>query len=365
MAGRRLGYGMTWLDREGGRHAARRVFGMLGAIAFSTAVFSSLLVVSGKSPVGTLRAIAEGAFGTRLGFMETLTRATPLLLCGLAVAVPAKAGLLNIGGEGQLHAGAVAATAVALGSRGMPAAVVIPAMIAASAVAGALWAAVPGILRARIGVNEVLVGLMLNYVAIYMVEYLVHGPWKDPSALGWPYTAAFPRAAILPTLGTSNVHLGLLLGVGAALVAGVLMRTTVWGFAVRVIEANPRVAQFGGLDVARYLLVLMMIGGAMGALAGLGEVSVIQGRLRSDMSPGYGYSGFVVSWLAGHRFAVIVPVAILVGGLYAGSDAIQLEANLPSSTGDIFMGLVFLAFLLDSSFIRRPHAGAEGRTANE
>ena len=207
----------------------------------------------------------------------------------------------------------------------------------------------PGLLRARLGVNEVLVGLMLNYVAIFFVEYLVHGPWKDPSALGWPYSVQFPASAVLPTWAASNVHVGLLIGIVFAVAAWLLLRTTVWGFALRVIEANPRTARYGGIDVAGYLVVMMLIGGAIAAIAGLGEVSVIQGRLRSGLSPGYGYTGFVVAWLAGNRLLAIIPISVLIGGLYAGADAIQLNAKLPSATGDIFMGLVFLAFLLSAA----------------
>ncbi len=319
------------------------------AVGLATFVFCALLISAGKPPIGTMLAILNGAFGSRLSILETLTRATPLLLCALAVAVPARAGMFNIGGEGQLHAGAIAATAVALCSAHLPGLFVIPVMIGAGMLAGAAWGAVPGVLRARLGVNEVLVSLMLNYVAIFLVEYLVHGPWKDPSALGWPYSAQFPPSAVLPTWGRSNVHLGLLIGLVLAVAAFVLMRTTTWGFAVRVVDANPAAARYAGIRTARYITVLMLIGGAMAAIAGVGEVSVIQGRLRSGISPGYGYTGFVVSWLAGNNFLAIIPVAVLIGGLYAGSDAIQLSASLPSSTGDIFMGLVFLAFLFSNA----------------
>jgi simple sugar transport system permease protein len=275
------------------------------------------------------------------------------MLCALAVAVPARAGIFNIGGEGQLHLGAIAATAVALNSGTDSAFVIIPCMVLAACLAGALWALIPALLKAVLNVNEVLVGLMFNYVGILLVEHLVHGPWKDPSALGWPYSALFSDAAILPRWGYTNVHLGLALALIAAVCLWFVMARTTFGFSIRIIEANPAVARSVGVRIRLWILVTMMIGGALAALAGMGEVSVIQGRLRPDLSPGYGYIGFLISWLAGHRFLAIVPTAIVIGGLYSGSDALQLSAGLPSSTVDILLGLVFIGVLLSNPLRRR------------
>jgi simple sugar transport system permease protein len=225
-------------------------------------------------------------------------------------------------------------------------------MLLAAMLAGGAWAFVPGFLRARWNVNEVLVGLMLNYVAIYLVQYLVHGPWRDPSALGWPYTATFPSQAVLPVIGNTNVHLGLFLGIAIALGAYVTIRITTWGYGMRIVGANPIAAQLNGIPVMGYVTVLMVLGGAVAALAGIGEVSVIQQRLRSDISPGYGYTGFLIAWLARHSLLWIVPAAFLVGGLYSGADVLQLSAGLPSATVDIFMGLVFLTFLLNEQGLK-------------
>jgi simple sugar transport system permease protein len=286
---------------------------------------------------------------------------TPLLLCALAAGIPAKAGLFNIGGEGQLYCGAVGATAIVIYAPWLPHALTIPTMIITAMAAGALWGAIPGILRGWLRVNEVLVSLMLNYVAIFLVEHLVHGSWKDPSALGWPYSQSFPSWAVLPTLKNSNVHLGLLLGLVATCLVYFLVKNTVWGFSVRVIESNPRAANYIGIRVGVYMVVLMAIGGAMAALAGLGEVSVIQGRLKSGISPGYGYTGFLVAWLARKNLVAMVFVSFIVGGFYSGADALQLTAGLPSATVDIFMGLIFLAFLVDE-YLRTPRqAGLKAR----
>lgn len=314
--------------------------------ALALALFSLLLLSVGRSPVATLSAILEGAFGTAEGVRETLTRTIPVLLCALATAVPARAGLNNIGGEGQLHAGAVGASAVALFATTLSGWLMLPSMIAAAALAGAALAGVAGLLRAYLGVSEVLSGLMLNYVGVLLVEHLVHGPWRDPSALGWAYSALFPESAVLPRFGDSNVHLGLLMALAGAVILAVLWRTTSWALATRVIGDNPIAARAVGISVPGYLVALLCLGGAFAALAGMGEVSVVQGRLRGGLSPGYGYTGFVVSWLAGHRFLALVPVAVVVAGLYSGADALQLTAGLPAATTDILMALVFLSFLL-------------------
>lgn len=342
----------------------RNLVARLAAFGLAVFLFSALLLFAGRNPFTILAAIFDGAFGSRLAILETLTRATPLLLCAIAVAIPARAGLFNIGGEGQLHVGAVAATAVALNAGQLGPWLIIPAMLLAAALAGGTWAAIPGLLKGRLGVNEVLVGLMLNYVAIFLVQHLVHGPWKDDSALGWPYSASFPAAATLPTLGNSNVHLGLLIGIALAVLCFLLLRHTIWGFSVRIIDSSPRTARYLGLPLALYVLILMVLGGACAAFAGAGEVSVIQGRLRPGISPGYGYTGFIVAWLAGHNFLAIIPVAILIGALYSGADALQLTAGLPSAATDIFMGLVFLAFIL-SSYLTDRAASSTTMKAND
>jgi general nucleoside transport system permease protein len=333
-----------------------------GALLIALAILLFFLYGVGRDPFLTFGSIVSGGFGSVQGLTETLTRMTPLLLCALAAAIPAKAGLFNIGGEGQLHAGAIAATSVLIYLAWLPHWAVVPAMIVLAALGGMAWGLIPGILRGWLNVSEVLVSLMLNYVAIALVEHLVHGAWKDPSALGWPYSISFPQWAILPTIGQTNVHLVVFLGIGAIGLIHLLLRRTTWGFSIRVIEANPKTASYARIHVVYYIVILMAVGGAMAALAGLGEVSVIQGRLKPGISPGYGYTGFLVAWLARNNLIAIIPVAFIVGGFYSGADTLQLLAGLPSSTVDIFMSLVFFAFLVNE-FIRRRYRAVVERSA--
>jgi len=308
-------------------------------------VLSVLLWSVDREIAPTLSALLRNGFGDRLALTETLVRMTPLLLCALAVAIPAKAGLFNIGAEGQLHAGAIGASGVALFASFLHPVALLPTMMLVAALAGCLWGVIPGWLRGRWGVNEVLVGLMLNYVAILAVQHLVHGPWKDLSALGWPYTARFAASAKLPTLGATNVHLGLALGIAGCGLGWVLLRSTTWGVSLRVIGQAPRAARHLELPLVRHIAVVLAVGAIFAALAGLGEVSVVQGRLRPGISAGYGYSGFLISWLVGNHLLLLIPAAFVVAGLYSGADALQLTAGLPSATADVFVGLVFVAAL--------------------
>lgn len=338
---------INWINRWD----RQRVFAMVSLLA-APLLMAILLRAVGKNPVAIFWAVIVSGFGNPLGLTEAITRMTPIFLCALAVAIPTRAGLYNIGGEGQLHCGAIAATAVVLYVPWLPHFMMIPFIIVVAMIGGALWGIIPGLLRARFQVNEILVSLMLNYVAIFFVEHLVHGQWKDPNALGWPYSAPFPEWAVLPTLGKSNIHLGILLGFVAVGMVYFIWQYTTWGRSIRLIEANPRTARYAHINAAKYIVILMAVGGAMAALAGLGEVSVIQNRLRPGISPGYGYTGFLVAWLARNNPVAIILVAFFVGGLYSGADALQLTAGLPASTVDIFVGLAFLTFLVGESLWR-------------
>jgi general nucleoside transport system permease protein len=268
-------------------------------------------------------------------------------------AIAAWGGLMSIGAEGQIYLGAVGATAVALA---LPAAAnwqVLPLMFFASCMCGALWSGVPGLLRARFGVNETIVTLLLNYVAILLVEYLIHGPWQDPESFSWPQTASFSQAAQLPRWSNTRLHLGICFGLVIAVFFWITLPRTRVGFILRVIGENPRAASYAHYPVVRYLIVAMLFSGAVAALAGLGQVSAIEGRLRTGLSPGYGYTGFLVSWLARHHPVAIVVVAILMGGLLSGSDSLQLSEKLPFATVNILQGFIFFFLLGSEYFIKK------------
>nr|WP_281351189.1 ABC transporter permease [Devosia marina] len=307
----------------------------------------------GQPPLQTLAALVQFAVGDSYSLSQTLAKTGPILLCALAAAVPGRLGLISVGAEGQLHAGAIAGTAIVLLAPTWPAPVLLPLMLLCAAAGGALYGYVPGLLRARLDVNETIVTLLMNYVSVLLVAALVFGPWRDPASQGWPATMQFPPAAVLPALPGSRIHLGLLLGVIAALALHVYFNHSRWADKVRILAGNRKVGETFGLSFGFWVIVLMSVGGALAGLAGISEVSAIQGRLQQSISLGYGLTGFLVSWLSRHQPLIILPVSLCVGGLVAGSDALQMFAKVPAASAVILQGLLFAAALAVPGLLAR------------
>jgi simple sugar transport system permease protein len=320
-----------------------------------------VLLISGENPFTVYHAMLRGSLGDEYAFTETLVKMTPLLLTGLAVAIAFRMQLWNIGAEGQLYMGAVAAAGTALfllpDARGL---VLIPAMLIAGAIGGAFWGGIPGVLRARFNANETITTLMLNYVAILFTQYLVHGPWRDPQAFGFPGTKSFPDAAALPHYGTYRVHLGLVFGLVAAVILLVVLRRTRFGYELDVIGDNPRAARYVGMRTTRMIIIVMAISGALAGIAGMSEVAGIGHSLQRSISPGYGYTAIIVAWLARLNPIAIIAVSFLMSVILVGSDQLQTAIGLPGSVGPMLQGAI-LFFLLAGEFltnfrvhIRRP-----------
>lgn len=317
---------------------------LLSALAFFL-VSGTFFSLVGRSPLTLFPAIVDAAFGSPYSWSETLLKTAPILLCAIATALPAKLGLISVGAEGQLYLGALLGTAPVLAMMTAPAWLLLPLMLLGAAAGGALWASIPGLLKAWMGVNETISTLLLNYVAISLVNYAVYGPWKDGANLGWPATALFPAAAKLPTLGTSKLHLGLGLGLAIALLLYGLLAKSRWGMTLQILRSNRKLAAGTGLSYGRNVIIVMAIAGALAGVAGIAETAMIQGRLQPGLSNGYGLSGFLVAWMAGQNFLYIIPLAILVGGLAASADALQLFAQLPSSSALVMQGILFATAL--------------------
>jgi len=288
------------------------------------------LYLSGHDPLTVYQKMFSGAFGSRYGITETIVKAIPLTLTGLGVALAFRMQLWNIGGEGQLYMGAFAATWVALAFPEGSAWWVLPFMVLAGMLAGGLWALLPAIPRAVWGTNEIITTLMLNYVAIFWVDYLVYGPWRDPEGHNFPLTATFSPAAVLPVLGNSRIHAGLFFGITAAIILYVLIYHTRWGYEIRVTGENPDSARYAGMNTTRNIMLVMLISGAFCGLAGMAEVSGIAHRLQHGLSPGYGYTAIIIAWLSRlNPFAIII-VAFLFGSLQVGGYIVQ-TSGIPSS----------------------------------
>ncbi len=325
-----------------------RTAAILGPIfsIFSALVFCGvLLYVFGANPIETYKAMLVGAFGSQYHFSETLVKAIPLMLTGLAVAIAFRMLFWNIGAEGQLAMGAIAATGVALfWAEKLPAPLVLPTMILAGFAAGAFWGLIPAALKAYLGVNEIITTLMMNYIAILLVDYLYVGPWKDPQGFGFPGTAQFPREAWLPRL-MGRVHWGLIFAIIAAFILWIVLDRTRWGYEIRVIGENPQAARYAGINITRNILLVMIISGGLAGLAGMTEVAGIAHRLQKGLTVGYGYTAIIVAWLAKLNPWGVLIVAILLAGLLVGGDQIQISMGLPASVALVLQGAI-LFFVL-------------------
>jgi len=327
----------------------------VAAVLFTLAV-SGLLVLWAGAPVGrTYVLLAQGAFGSVFALTETLTRAVPLILTGLAAAVAFRAHLYNIGAEGQLYAGALAAVAVGglHGGTGMEWSpyVLFPLMMLAAALAGALWLLGPALMKARLGVDEVVTTLLLNFVMLLLVSALLDGPMKDPMAMGWPQSVALQGDLELAKLvPQTRLHTGLLWALALAVLVWGLMARTVAGFRIRAVGANARAAAFAGVPVTRTVVLVALLSGGLAGLAGAIEVAGRTSYVTLDMSPGYGYSGIVIAMLAGLNPLGVVAAAIFVAGVLVGADSMSRAVGVPTYLADVIVATSLLAVLVAALF---------------
>jgi len=331
----------------------RLLAGPAGAVLVMAIIFVvatlAFFAINGREAVSLFQEMVMGAFGDSYSFSETLVKTAPILLTALAVALPARLGLISVGGEGQLYLGALFGTGAVLAAVDQPGWILMPLMLTGAMAGGALWGVIPGLLKTRLGVNETISTLLLNYVGILLVSFVVHGPWKNPNSLGWPATIEFPAGAILPQFFDTRVHMGLVFGIVAAVILHILVTRSRWGLGLQVSRSNPRVGATAGISYERNVLIVMAVGGLLAGLAGIAEASVIQNRLQDGLASGYGMTGFLVAWLAGQHFLRIIPLSVLMGGLLASADSLQLYAQLPKASADILQALLFIIVLAVAS----------------
>lgn len=323
------------------------IFSLLLAFAFGW-IF---LLTNGFDPGQTYLRMYTAAFGSYYAISETLVKAIPLMITGLAVSIAFRMKLWNIGAEGQLYMGAYAASGVALYWGHIWSPVLLFAMLVSGFIAGGLWASIPGVLKAYGRVNETITSLLLNYVAILWVAYLIFGPWEDPLSFGFPLTPRFSPNAILPSLADSRVHLGLLIAVALTVILYYLLKYTRWGYEVRVIGESPKAAAYSGMNVARNILLVMFISGGIAGMAGMIEVSGITHRLQQGISPGYGYTAIIVAWLARLNPFAIIMVAFLFGALLVGGFGVQIY-GIPFSIVLLLQGAVLFFLLAGEIFLK-------------
>jgi simple sugar transport system permease protein len=329
------------------------VLAPLGALGVSLLIAAGLVMWSGASALGTFALVLKGAAGSQFALLETLTRSTPLIFTGLAAAVAFRAKLWNIGGEGQLYIGAVLAVVLGTGLLPLPAPLLVPILLLAGAVGGALTLLGPTLLKNRFGVDEVVTTLLLNFVAVLFVSLLLDGPIKDPMGLGWPQSPrVVPEAALPKLVQGKRLHAGFLVAIVAAGIVWFINARSALGYEMRAVGHNPRAARFFGMPVDRVLVKTALLSGGLAGLAGVSEVAGLKGNLTLDLSPGFGYSGIVVAMLAMlHPLGVIV-AAIFVAGMFVGADAMSRSAGVPNYIAHVMVATSLLAMVMAMMFVR-------------
>ena len=341
------------------------------AFAVTALLFGIFVALLGKNPLDVYAEMYRGAFGTWFSFQNTLLRAAPLMLTGLCTAVPARLGLIIIGGEGALVMGGVAAACTARWFAGSSPMIVLVVMLVSSMLVGAAFIGASGALRALRGVNETISSLLFAYLGIAVMNHLVEGPLKDPASLNKPSTAHIGEENMLGSLPGLDVHYGLLYGVLACIVSWVLLEHTTFGFAARIVGGNARAARLSGLGVTRLVVICCALAGAVAGLAGMVEVAAVHGKANASLVAGYGYTGILVAFLARHDPLAIIPVALLLGGISASGGLLQRGFDLPDATVNVLQGVLFVVILasetyrgkglLRARFAGRPAAVLEAR----
>lgn len=328
------------------RRIAGRTLFWLGMYGGALAIFGAFVATRGVDPLEMYRSMWESTLTGGYGPGQVLSRAAPFILAALAVAVPARAGLINIGGEGQIVIGATAAGGVALalgGSGSQITALVLMAL--AAAVAGGLWAGLAAVLKLKGRVDEAISTLLLNYVGALVLAYLVYGPWKDSAGNGQPAAKPLPDDHRLPTWDAINAHVGIVVALVVALGVGLLLWRTKWGFALRCVGGNSEATRRAGLSVGMLTLTAMLVGGALAGLAGMIQFAGMEGQLRPGIAATFGYTAFLASWLARHQPARVVLAALLLAVIAVAGDSLQIGSHLPGATVNVLMAVVLLVVL--------------------
>jgi len=312
-------------------------------ILLALLLFAGILLVTGKNPITSYGDLFKATFGSTYGFSEVIVAMIPILLTALAVALPARIGLINVGGEGQMFLGAILATFAALAFKDLPGWLLLPLMVLLGLLGGALWAFLPAYFKSIGLVNETITTLLMNMIAPKIAGLLVFGYWHSP--LETNMTPNFVPAARLPTFFGTRIHLGIVFGLLLLAFFWFVMKRTRWGLEMRVIGGNFQAAQRNGIPVRAYILIVFCIAGAIAGLAGMAQVSGFYGLLIPNFSPGYGYMGFLISWLAGGDPLGILLMAFVVSIILTGGNMLQITIGLPYAVINLLLAITLFVVL--------------------
>lgn len=320
-------------------------FIVVGALVLSLGVSAILLELQGKSAVEGLTVLWQGSFGASWALEDALLKSIPIFLCALGVATAFRMQIWNIGAEGQFALGAIGATWAALSFPDLPGYLLMPLMFITAALLGGLWAFIPAILRLKLKVNEIISTLMLNYIAILLLEYLVFGVWKDPKSFGFPVTPEFTSNAVIGQIGDTRLHWGFVVCVVCGIGMWAFMRFTRLGFEIKIAGEGERVSMYSRLPYGKLTILAMAISGGLAGWAGCIETSAVVNRLQPSVMVGYGYTAIVVAWLARLEPLYIAISAYLLAALRVGVENLQLELQVPAAFGSIMEGLILMSVL--------------------
>ncbi|MGD9793087.1 MAG: ABC transporter permease [Acidimicrobiia bacterium] len=325
--------------------AFRSALPSLMAVLAAFVLFAVFILVKGVNPLTAYHDMFTATLTEPTALGDIAIRATPIVLAALAVTVPARAGLINVGGEGQLMMGGLGAMAVSLalgGNANGPLTLVLMAL--AGMAAGAIWAAFAAVLRLVVGISESVTTLLLNYIALDLLLFLIYDPWKDLKGSGQPATEPLHATERLPIIGDGRVHLGVGIALVAAVVLWALLSRTAWGFRIRVVGGNSEAARRSGLPVGPLLISAMAVGGAMAGLGGFVQLAGVEFKLRQGFLATYGYIGFLASWLGRHRPLLVVVSGTALAAIAIGGNSLQIDSGLPAASVNVLMALLLLSF---------------------
>jgi simple sugar transport system permease protein len=317
------------------------------AIAGTVVIASLLAMLAGANPFSVLGLILKGAFGSQFALLETLNRATPLIFTGLAVAVAFRARLWNIGAEAQLYAGALVVAILGAGLLDWPAILLLPTMAILAMIAGAVLLLIPALLKVRLGVDEVVTTLLINFIFLLFVSMLLEGALKDPMGMGWPKSARLIEEARLPRIIDGlRLHWGFGLALISAVIVWIIGARTTLGYEMRAVGLNREAAEFAGIPVSRVLIKTALLSGGLAALAGYSEVAGLKGSLTLDLSPGFGYTGIIVAMLALLNPLGVIAAALFVAGIFVGADSMSRAVGVPTYLADIMLATALLLMVV-------------------
>lgn len=318
-----------------------------GAVILSIVCAGLVIAILGYNPIEVFPSMVTGALGTEIRLQQTILKAIPLVVTSLGILVAFKMKFWNIGGEGQIIMGALAASYIALNAGDLPKAVMLPLMAIAAMALGGLWAFIPALFKAKLGVNETIFTLMLNYIAIKFVTYLQYGPWKSPESQGFPKVANFGENAVLPKL--FGIHMGWLIALILVVLIYLFISHTKKGFEITVVGESRETARYAGMNISAIIIFAMFLSGGLCGLTGMIQASAVEKTLSASLSGGYGFTAIITAWLARLNAVAVLFVCIAFAILLQGGAYIQISMQIPAAVADMMQGII-LFFVLGSEF---------------